>query len=157
MYEFLWGVSGAMIGCAIGYTLGSTRAKSLLKETRELATSTFRRQLNLLRSACTGSAGALQLATALDEATEGGKVSLEALRRDIALAVEKEQAAVRDPWIRCTTDALLAVHQASACLDVVDCADQRDRLLVQDAQEALGRARLALVPRGTAQVATATA
>lgn len=156
MVEIVLDVAIPLVAGAAGYALGRTRANALLADARKVSTGMFRRQMALLRPACAGSTAALALADALEHATGSGLVSLEALRREISLAIEQEQATIRDPWIRSTTDALLAVHQAAACLNVVGYTAQRERLLVQDAQDALDRAQQALVPRGTSPMCAAT-
>lgn len=150
MRETLIPLAALLLGAAAGWVLGQARSRKQVSDVCADIARSFRLDLARLRPACTDSKAAMALLSALKCAIEDGTVSMEALRRDVSLAIQQEHTAIREPWVRSTSKALVFATQAAACLKVVDCPHDRDRLLLQDAQDSLERARLALVAHAAA-------
>lgn len=147
MREMLIPLCALLLGAAAGWAQGLIRCRKQLEANCEAMSVGFRKNLDLLRPACNESPATAAMLDALLRANEEGIISMEALRREIALAIQAEHAALRDPMLKAQAEALVMVTQAAACLKVMDTAVPRERLLIQDAQRALEIAQQALLPR----------
>lgn len=147
MREILIPLTALLLGAAAGWALDRIRCRRQVEAISADIAISFRQNLDLLRPACAESPAAAALLDALVRATSQGTVSMEALRREVALAIQQEHAALRDPLLRTQAEALVQVTQAAACLKVLDTTAPRERLLVQDAQRALDLTQQALLPR----------